>query len=346
MPETSAEISRRLAMRAEEVCRRYLPNGKRIGAYWIAGDVRGAKGRSLYVRIVGPTSGKGAAGKWADAATSEHGDLLDLIAGTCHLTNHRDVLNEARRFLKLPADDQPEFFQNTRRKSAVSAQRLFADSAPIAGTIAETYLRSRGVTDIAGLQSLRFHPRCYYRSDAQSAGERWPTLIAAVTNLDGNITGVQRTYLQRDGSAKAPLATPRKAMGLLAGNAVRFGVARDIMAVGEGVETVLSLQCLMPSLPMAAALSAQNLGAFQIPTALKRLYIAADRDEAGMRAFGHLCQRAMEQGVDAVILLPILKDFNDDLLQADRTAMTVSLAAQLDPKDRACISPGADRRRR
>ena len=346
MPETSGEIARRLAMRAGEVCRRYLPNGKRVGDYWIAGDIRGAKGKSLYLRLSGPPSGKRAAGKWTDASTGEHGDLLDLIAASCRLADHRDVLDEARRFLSLASNDRPDRLRCAHRKSAGSAQRLFAASEPIAGTLAETYLRSRGVTDIAGLQSLRFHPRCYYRSDAQSAGERWPTLIAAVTNLDGNITGVQRTYLQRDGSAKAPLATPRKAMGLLAGNAVRFGVARDIMAVGEGVETVLSLQCLMPSLPMAAALSAQNLGAFQIPTALKRLYIAADRDEAGMRAFGHLCQRAMEQGVDAVILLPILKDFNNDLLQADRTAMTVSLAAQLDPKDRACISPGADRRRR
>lgn len=73
MPETSGEIARRLAMRAEYVCRRYLPNGKRVGAYWIAGDVRGAKGRSLFVRLAGPSSGKGAAGKWSDASTGEHG---------------------------------------------------------------------------------------------------------------------------------------------------------------------------------------------------------------------------------------------------------------------------------
>jgi len=66
MPETSGEIARRLAKRAEDVCRCYLPNGKRVGAYWIAGDIRGAKGRSLFVRLAGPSSGKGAAGKWND----------------------------------------------------------------------------------------------------------------------------------------------------------------------------------------------------------------------------------------------------------------------------------------
>ena len=32
----------------------------------------------MFVRLTGP-AGKGAAGKWTDAATGEHGDLLDLI---------------------------------------------------------------------------------------------------------------------------------------------------------------------------------------------------------------------------------------------------------------------------
>jgi hypothetical protein len=44
------------------------------------GDAHNAPGRSLYVRLIGPTSGDRARGKWTDAATFEHGDLLDLIA--------------------------------------------------------------------------------------------------------------------------------------------------------------------------------------------------------------------------------------------------------------------------
>ncbi|MEZ5981022.1 MAG: hypothetical protein R3C54_01785 [Parvularculaceae bacterium] len=115
--------------------------------------------------------------------------------------------------MSLASNDRPDPLRCAHRKSAGSAQRLFASSAPIAGTLAETYLRLRGITDMAGLQSLRFHPRCYYRADAQSPAERWPALIAAVTDADGAVTGVQRTYLQRDGSDKAPLATPRKGDG-------------------------------------------------------------------------------------------------------------------------------------
>jgi hypothetical protein len=340
MPETSGEIARRLAMRAEDVCERYLPNGKRVGAYWIAGDVRGARGRSLFVRLAGLSSGKGAAGKWSDASTGEHGDLLDLIAASCRLTDHRDALDEARRFLNIPSRDVLLRDRRTGRDPTLAAQRLFVASAPIAGTLAETYLRSRGLSDLSGLDVLRFHPRCFYRADAHAKAECWPALIAAVSDPSGRITGGQRTYLARDGSAKAPIAAPRKALGRIAGNAVRFGDPADAMIIGEGVETVLSLRALLPAMPMAAALSAQNLGAFRLRPTLRRLYIAADRDEAGLGAAERLRERAAVEGVDAVVLMPILNDFNDDLLRIGREAMAASVAAQLHPQDRAALFVG------
>ena len=43
-------VAAALGARAEEVCRRYLPHGRKHGRYWTAGDVRGARGRSLFVR--------------------------------------------------------------------------------------------------------------------------------------------------------------------------------------------------------------------------------------------------------------------------------------------------------
>lgn len=51
-------------------------------------------------KSVGPCAGKGAAGKWTDAATGEHGDLLDVIRESCGLLEFGDVLSEARRFLR------------------------------------------------------------------------------------------------------------------------------------------------------------------------------------------------------------------------------------------------------
>jgi len=74
------DLTRRLSRDAEAVCRHYLPSGCRQGRHWIVGDVRNTPGRSMFVRLFGPDMGRGAAGKWTDAATGEHGDLLDIIA--------------------------------------------------------------------------------------------------------------------------------------------------------------------------------------------------------------------------------------------------------------------------
>src|SRR3954467_12108965 len=69
-------LARRLAEQAETVCRHYLSNGRRIGRYWAVGDVRNTRGRSMFVRLRGPSSGKGAAGKWTDAATAQGSKLI------------------------------------------------------------------------------------------------------------------------------------------------------------------------------------------------------------------------------------------------------------------------------
>lgn len=93
MSGQAADLARRLARHAEAVCRYYLPNGRRCGHYWLVGDVHNTRGRSLYVRLTGPDYGPGAAGKWSDAATGEHGDLLDLIAANRGVGRFRDLSN-------------------------------------------------------------------------------------------------------------------------------------------------------------------------------------------------------------------------------------------------------------
>ena len=123
-------------------------------------------------------------------------------------------------------------------------------------------------------------------------------MVAAVTDLDGKITGAHRTWLAPDGRGKAPVDTPRRAIGHLLGNAVRFGVAGEVMAAGEGIETMLSLRCVLPTIPMAAALSAAHLAALLFPMSLRRLYIARDDDRAGDGATATLLDRAMEAGIE------------------------------------------------
>jgi Toprim domain-containing protein len=332
----AAELARRLAQNAEAVCREYLSNGRREGSTWRVGDVDNTPGRSLMVRLSGPDSGPGAAGHWVDYSTSEHGDLLDLIARTCRLHTFRDVLDEARRFLSLPQRDHHDS-EPARRPvpsgSPEAARRLFASANPIPGTLAAIYLRSRGIADMHDLAALRFHPRCFHRVHEGAPRETWPALLAAVTGLDGAITGVLRTWLARDGSGKAPLATPRRSLGRLLGSAVRFGQAGDVLAAGEGLETMLSLRVVLPALPIVAALSATHLAAFVPPSGLRRLYIARDNDRVGRRAAEMLGARAHAGGIEAFVLTPHWDDFNTDLTSLSREVLAASLRVQLTPED-------------
>ena len=66
MYSETEEVIRALAENAEGVCRAYLPAGRREGSYWIVGDLQNNPGRSLFVRLTGPASGPGAAGKFTE----------------------------------------------------------------------------------------------------------------------------------------------------------------------------------------------------------------------------------------------------------------------------------------
>jgi hypothetical protein len=341
MPRDASELARRLAREAEAVCRHYLSNGRRQGRYWTVGDVRNTPGRSMFVRLSGPESGPGAAGHWTDAASAEHGDLLDVIRESCGLVDFRDVAKEARRFLNLPRVEPLQTSKPVRTPAAGSpeaAQRLFAMSQPIRRTLVETYLRNRGIKAVHDAGALRFHPRCYYRPDDGSPTETWPAMIAAVTDLDGRSTGAHRTWLDPEGFdsrrlGKAPVGTPRRAMGDLLGHAVRFGVARDVLAAGEGIETMLSLRWALPTMPMAAALSAHHLAALLLPLTLRRLYIARDADAAGDMALAALTERAEAAGIEALALSPRMGDFNEDLRAFGLGALRAALRIQLAPQD-------------
>jgi hypothetical protein len=269
--------------------------------------------------------------------------LLDVIRESRSLSTFREALDEARLFLSL-LQKEPSLRATRPRicSSSVdvreSAQRLFVLSRAIDGTLAERYLRNRGVMALNDIASLRFHAECRWRADARSPPEAWPAMIAAVTDLEGRLTGVQRSWLDPQGFSeatlgKAPIEPARKAMGELHGHAVRFGAPGEIMAVGEGVETVLSLRSVLPALPMAAALSAANLAAMLIPQSVRRLYIAQDNDLAGERAAMTLADRAAGRGVEAIILAPRYGDFNDDLLLHGLEDLRSALRRRLSSRD-------------
>jgi hypothetical protein len=226
MYSETEDVIRALAENAEGVCRAYLPAGRREGSYWIVGDLQNNPGRSLFVRLTGPASGPGAAGKFTDGATGEHGDLLDIIRERTGISRFPDLLTEARAHLGRPQPVVPDRPVPKKAKAPggtpAAAVRLFAVSVPVAGTLADTYLRSRGLTQGGVMSALRFHPKCWHRAEGQTRSLPRPALIAAVTDGAGVLQGVHRTWLAPDGQGKARVETQRRAMGHLLGNAVRL----------------------------------------------------------------------------------------------------------------------------
>jgi len=328
----ASDLAHRLAHDAEAVCRHYLSNGRREGAYWLVGAAANATGRSLFVRLRGPESGKGAAGKWTDAATGQHGDLLDIIRLSRNLATVVEAMDEARLFLSLPRPKPPKPVP-ALRSSPEASRRLYAMGRPVRGTLAHDYLIGRGITADLGRLPLRFHPSCYHQAGAHGPREARPALLAAVTDLTGTITGVHRTWLDPAQATKAQLPVPRKAMGQLLGNGVRFGVTHEVLAAGEGLETMLSLRTVLPTMPMVAALSSAHLAALLLPARLQRFYVARDDDSAGRHAVERLRDREHLRGIELCELVPTLGDFNEDLRRRGPEALIDALRMQLAPED-------------
>ncbi len=342
MSKVFADLARQLAMRAEAVCRRYLSNGQRDGRYWVVGDPYNTPGRSMFVRLVARDGDRARAGKWTDAATGDHGDLLDVIALSLGHARKRDTLDEARRFLSIaPASFEDDAMARSARSSRSrgtpeAARRLFAAARPIEGSVAQRYLAARAIVMGRPTPALRFHPNCHYRPsrfDRPGTRAAWPALIAAVTDINGSIMGVQRSWLDPVTFAKAPIATPRRAMGNLLGHGVRFGSAGDVMAAGEGIETMLSVRAMLPDMAMIAALSAAHLAALAFPPQLRRLYVAHDNDQAGQGALARLTERGRHAGILVMPLSPELDDFNDDHRLLGTTNVRGRLREQLHPDD-------------
>ena len=175
-------------------------------------------------------------------------------------------------------------------KRAAQAKRLWLESLPINGTLAETYLRGRGISCPLP-DTLRFHPDCWHAS-----AKRYPTIVARVDGAD--TFAVHRTYLQADGTGKADIAHNKMMLGGVAGGAVRLCEGAARLVVAEGIETALSLASGLLDAPATiwATLSASGMRAVRLPATPGKLMLAHDGDDAGRAAAYRLGERAHAMG--------------------------------------------------
>lgn len=195
------------------------------------------------------------------------------------------------------------------QRKAGQAKRLWHEAQPIAGTLAEAYLRGRGITcDLP--PTLRFHPQAWHGPTAR----RYPAMVAAVQGAGA--AAVHRTWLRADGSGKADIDPAKAMLGAVSGGAVRLAGGPSRLVVAEGIESGLSLLCGLLDGPVTvwAALSTSGLRGLRLPPQPGRLTIAADGDGPGREAARALADRAHALGWQVGILDPGTgADFNDIL---------------------------------
>jgi hypothetical protein len=191
-----------------------------------------------------------------------------------------------------------------------AALAIWRGSRSADGTPVETYLRSRGLTIPVPI-SMRFHVGLKHPS-----GSVWPVMVALVTRgVDCKPIGIHRTFLARDGSAKAPVEPAKMMLGSCRGGAVRLGQPADVLMVGEGIETCLA--AMQASGHAAwAALSTSGLRALDLPREVRHVIVLADGDGPGEAAAQDCAWRWKREGRRVRIARPPQgMDFNDLLVR-------------------------------
>ena len=202
--------------------------------------------------------------------------------------------------------------RDARKKLSVReiAYRIWKEGRPIAGTLAEGYLRGRGIDfDVTLFASLRFHPDLELRDGGTFVG-RWPALLAAVQAPDdGRFLGIWRIYLDPDlrpqfkGRAEVPEGLSTK-VGLGAytdaGGCVRLGRPGPVGNVVEGLETGLGVFGILGGRePVQCALSTSGMVNFRPPAGQTRTLVWPDGDVDRIRVVGGREKQIESPGIKA-----------------------------------------------
>lgn len=280
-----------------------------------AGELRFGRRGSISVllaRAVFTDHEAGASGGVLQMAV--HGGLARSTAEAARLLEMHGLI--AGRETATEGRERGRREDDARKAKRALAARIWASAKPLAGSIAETYLRqARAIAAPLAAAMLRFDP---------GRGDGPPAMVAAVLNAIGDLTGAHRTFLAPDGSGKAKIVMPRQSRGEIMGSFIRLALGSRLI-VAEGIESALSAWEARP--PEAsdcgaiAAISAGGMAGLIWPATVRELIIAPDRDAsgAGERAAQSLARRAHAAGLGVAFLWPPegCGDWND-AARADR----------------------------
>jgi hypothetical protein len=346
-----ADIKRRLQDDIRALVGELLPEARKAGSIYQGRNPRIEGSKPTHFTIWCNGSGAGA---WKDYAGVERGDVIDLIAylalGASHPFSNEDrgaAIQWAKKWLKLD-DASPEDVRKWKQeRRAAHAKKLAEDEERkrerrarafelwlrgklTSGTPVETYLATRGL-DYAALQDAHPDDFVRYIPDFEhfEARRRFPAMIAAFRNADSVITGLHVTWLAPDGSAKADVDKPKMMFGTVAGSAIHLtrgesdkppamaaseGISGPL-AIGEGIETMLSVAQACPEIRTWAAGSLDNIGNAPEHSCVASYIVCRDNDlkPAAIAAFERGVEKLRARGKPVSVARAHggVNDFND-----------------------------------
>lgn len=214
---------------------------------------------------------------------------------------------------KTPEELAAQEVAERQRKEHLVAlgQRMWGGARPMDPLIS-AYFATRKTPDIELSEMLRLNPQTPYVAD--SGVTYHPAIVMPVSRVDDGklkVVALHRIYVEEhaDGRVtKAAVKSAKKIMpwGDLEGAAIRlFKATGDVLAVGEGVETMLSIHT-MTGLPTWSCVTAWGLETLQIPDSVNTILIAADYDVSGRGQLSakKLADRVEAAGKTAIIMSP------------------------------------------
>lgn len=166
------------------------------------------------------------------------------------------LIEQRRLEAEAEASRRESEARDFRQREIARAHSIWHEAGPMPGTVAEAYLRGRGVAAPAGAR-LRHHPGLKYwhhLADGWRVVHRGPALVARIDDADHRFLGAHCTWLDlstRKGKAEiidpesGEILVAKKVRGSQKGGHIHLGgdpAAAHHLVTGEGIETTLAVR--------------------------------------------------------------------------------------------------------
>ena len=264
--------------------------------------------------------------------------IIDICGGDSTKITQKDVqkIQKIRQNASVCQISEKDAAQ--RRKTLRST---WSGLKPIAGSLAETYLRSRGMKgDARSWHDVFFHSSLPYKEDDNAPWQRLPGMVSLVRNHDGSPVTLHRTFLANDGTAKANvtrqkmmLAQPKPLDGaciMLDGPTLT--PTGKIIGITEGIENAFSIR-EATGCPMWVGISDRIMEKMFFTEDISTIIVWTDLEPsgAGIRAAESLRSHWETKGKQVIIQAPHFMakdkaDWNDVYVERGIAGFDMSIA--------------------